>query len=68
MWASALAARAPLRKVGPRLMVMEENQIMNRPKVTHCGLSETISIVSISVTSSRSDQTVITETEMSDST
>ena len=39
MWASALAARAPLRKVGPRLMVMEENQIMNRPKLTHWGLS-----------------------------
>ena len=39
MWASALAARAPLRKVGPRLMVMLENQIMKRPKLTHCGLS-----------------------------
>ena len=39
MCASALAASAPLRKVGPRLMVMLENQIMNRPKETHCGLS-----------------------------
>ena len=48
---SALAARAPLRKVGPRLMVMELNQIMNNPNATHCGLSFTSSSVSMSASS-----------------
>ena len=40
-----------LRKVGPRLMVIEENQIMKRPKATHWGLSLTISRVSRSPSS-----------------
>ena len=52
MWRSALAASAPLRKVGPRLMVMEENQIMKRPKATHCGVSRTTSPGSSSPSSS----------------
>ena len=51
MCSSALAARAPLRKVGPRLMVMELNQIMNNPNATHCGLSFTSSSVSMSASS-----------------
>ena len=62
MWASALAARAPLRKVGPRLMVMLENQIMKRPKETHCGLSfrrERVSSVSSSGRMGASLRTVV---------
>ena len=31
------AAKAPERKVGPRLMVMPANQIMEAPTNTHCG-------------------------------
>ena len=56
MWSSALAARAPLRKVGPKFIVIEENQIIKRPKATHWGLSLTISSVSWSA-SSRSEGT-----------
>ena len=42
---------APLRKVGPRLRVMLENQMMNTPKATHWGpflriLSESLPISS----------------------
>lgn len=45
---------APLRKVGPRLRVMLENQMMNTPKATHCGpflriLSESLPISSGSI-------------------
>ena len=37
-WSSASPEEmAPLRKVGPRLSVMLENQMMNTPKATHCG-------------------------------
>lgn len=39
---SERAAIAPLRKVGPRLMVMLANQIMNVPNRTHWGESSSM--------------------------
>lgn len=32
--------KAPLSKVGPKLIVKLANQIINRPNMMHCGLSK----------------------------
>ena len=46
-------AIAPLRKVGPRLRVMLENQIMKIPNATHCGPFLSILRVSFPISSWR---------------
>ena len=46
MMSSELAASPPLRKVGPRLIVMLANQIMNRANTTHWLLSVSSTVMS----------------------